>query len=88
MMYRNYNTGEIIDEVEATDYIDTEFQLLNDEDGDTFEKWLSDNYTRVQIFNLDRADKEEANENFLDFLWDKTKEAFLKNWEEIEDEEE
>ena len=88
MMYRNYNTGEIIDEVEATNYIDNEFQLLNDEDGDTFEEWLSDNYTRVQIFNLDRADREEANENFLDFLWDKAKEAFLKNWEEIDDEEE
>lgn len=88
MMYRNYNTGEIIDEAEATNYIDNEFQLLNDEDGDTFEEWLSDNYTRVQIFNLDRIEKEEANENFLDFLCDKAEEAFLKNWEEIDDEEE
>ena len=35
MIYRNYNTGEIIDEVEVVDYINDEFDLLT-EDGSAF----------------------------------------------------
>lgn len=85
-MYRNYNTGEIIDEVEVADYIDDKFGLLNDDD--IFEEWLEDHYTRVQIFNFDENDKAEVQENFLDFMWNEAREAFLEDWEEIDDEEE
>ena len=85
-MYRNYNTGEIIDEIEAANYIGDEFDLLT-EDG-IFEEWLEDHYTRVQIFNFDQEAKEEAQENFLDFKQDEAKETFLEDWEEIDDEEE
>ena len=85
MMYRNYNTGEIIDEVEVADYIDDKFGLLDDDD--IFEEWLKDHYTRVQIFNFDENDKAEVQENFLDFMWDEARKAFLEDWEEIDDEE-
>lgn len=86
MMYRNYNTGEIIDEVEVVDYIDDEFNLLN-EDDNAFEEWLDDNYTLSQVFDFDENAKEEAQENFLDFMWNEAREAFLEDWEEIDDEE-
>lgn len=87
MMYRNYNTGEIIDEVEASDYIDDEFYLLA-EDDNAFEEWLDDNFTVLQVFNFDKNDKEEVQENFLDLMRNEAKEAFLEDWEEIDNEEE
>lgn len=86
MMYRNYNTGEIIDEVEVVDYIDDEFNLLN-EDDNAFEEWLDDNYTLSQVFDFDENAKEEVRESFLDFMWNEAREAFLEDWEEIDDEE-
>lgn len=88
MMYRNYNTGEIISEDEATDYIDKKSSLLIKKSDYIFEEWLDANYTKIQIFNFDRVDKEEIYESFLDFIWNKTKEAFLEDWEEIDNKEE
>lgn len=87
MMYRNYNTGEIIDEVEVADYIDGEFDLLT-EDGSAFVEWLDDNFTVSQVFNFDENDKAEVQENFLDFMWNEARKAFLEDWKEIDDEEE
>lgn len=86
MMYRNYNTGEIIDEVEVADYIDAEFDLLT-EDGSAFVEWLDDNFTVNQAFNFDENDKAEVQEDFLDFMWNEARKAFLEDWEEIDDEE-
>lgn len=87
MMYCNCNTGEIIDEVEVSDYIDSEVELLT-EDGNAFGEWLDDNFTMFQVFNFDENDKAEVQENFLDFMWNEAREAFLKDWKEIDDEEE
>ena len=87
MMYRNYSTGEIIDEVEVADYIDDKFDLLT-EDGSAFVEWLDDNFTVFQVFNFDENDKAEVQENFLDFMWNEAREAFLEDWKEIDDEEE
>ena len=85
MAYRNYDTGEIISDIEAEDYIGDEMNALNkdetllgyDENG---------RYTLDQLFSFNRKIKEKALADFDKYCRKEGEKAFLKNWQKIDEE--
>jgi len=79
----NFRNLKTMTEEQATKYLKEQEQIAY-EDEEEFEIWLEDNYTQLEIFNMDEKEKQDIDKEWRESCKEYVEELFKDDYEEEE----